>query len=177
MSRATETLAEGRFLRLSSACGWEFVERVGVQDAAALVAVTRDRHLVLVEQHRIPVGSRTIELPAGLVGDQAAARAESLFAAANRELEEETGYRAGRLELLARVPSSTGLTSEIVSILRASDLERVGAGGGVAGEDIAVHLVPISEARDWLQRRERGGVLLDPKIYVGLYFLGAETAT
>lgn len=177
MSRATETLAEGRFLRLSSERGWEFVERVGVQDAAALVAVTRDRQLVLVEQFRIPVGSRTIELPAGLVGDQAGARAESLLAAANRELEEETGYRAGRLELLARVPSSTGLTSEIVSILHACDLERVGPGGGVAGEDIAVHLVPVSEARGWLQRREREGVLLDPKIYVGLYFLGAETGT
>lgn len=177
MSNATETLAAGRFLRLSRERGWEFVERVGVQGAAALVAVTPERQLVLVEQYRIPVGSRTLELPAGLVGDQAGARAESLFDAANRELEEETGYRAGRIELLARVPSSTGLTSEIVSILHASELERVGAGGGVAGEDIAVQLVPLSEARVWLRRRERGGLLLDPKIYVGLFLLGAGTAT
>ena len=106
MSGKTETLGEGRFLRLQKRNGWEFVERVAVRGVAVLIAVTAADELVLVEQYREPVRAKMIELPAGLVGDEPAFSGESLLAAANRELEEETGYRAGRLSVVAEMPSS-----------------------------------------------------------------------
>lgn len=171
MRDATQTLAAGQFLKLLKSGSWEYVERVNVRDVAVLVAVTSREEMVLVEQYRIPVRRRMIELPAGLVGDEEEFRSESLMAAANRELEEETGYRAGRLALLARTPSSGGMTSEIISFLHATDLEKVGTGGGVGNEEIVVHAVPIAAAPRWLRQREREGLLLDPKIYVGLFLL------
>ena len=113
-----------------------------------------------------------VELPAGLVGDEDGHRDEDLLDAANRELEEETGFRADRLTLLARVPSSGGMTSEVVSFLRADGLTKVGSGGGVGDESITVHSIPVADVRRWLRERERDGCLLDPKIYAGLYLAG-----
>lgn len=175
MRDPTQTLASGRFLKLLKSGSWEYVERVNVRDVAVLVAVTPEEEMVLVEQYRIPVRSRMIELPAGLVGDEEAFRSESLLAAANRELEEETGYKAGRLALLARAPSSGGITSEIISFLHATDLKKVGPGGGVDNENIVVHAVPLAEVPLWLHQREREGFLLDPKIYAGLFLLEHES--
>ena len=136
MRDSTQTLAAGQFLKLLKSGSWEYVERVNVRDVAVLVAVTSREEMVLVEQYRIPVRRRMIELPAGLVGDEEEFRSESLMEAANRELEEETGYRAGCLALLARAPSAGGMTSEIISFLHATDLEKVGTGGGVGNEEI-----------------------------------------
>ncbi len=176
MSDEPTTIAEGRFLRFVKRGSWEYVERVNVRDVAVLVAVTASAELVLVEQYRIPVRARMIELPAGLVGDEEAFREEDLLDAANRELEEETGYRAARLRILARTPSSGGMTSEVVSFLHASGLTKVGPGGGVEGEDITVHVVPGREVMSWLRRKEAEGCLLDPKIYAGLHLLRAEAS-
>src|ERR1017187_9697315 len=89
-------LAEGRHLRFVERNGWEFVERKNVTGIAILVALTDWGGVLLVEQHREPVGARVLELPAGLAGDEGEESAES---AANRELVEETGYRAGVLEV------------------------------------------------------------------------------
>ncbi len=171
MSEKTGTLGEGRFLRLRKRNGWEFVERVGVHDVAVLVAVTATDDLVLVEQYREPVRAKMIELPAGLVGDEAEFDGESLLDAAGRELEEETGYRAGRLSILAKMPSSGGMTSEIVTFVHAEELTRVGPGGGVEGENIRVHAVPAAGVDRWLRARSAEGCLIDPKIYAGLRLL------
>ncbi len=171
MRDGIETLGEGRFLRLVKRGSWEYVERVNVHGVAVLVPVTGNAELVLVEQYRPPVRRRMVELPAGLVGDEEALRDESLWEAANRELEEETGYRAGRLGLLACMPSAGGLTNELVSFVHATELERVGSGGGVAGEGIDVWVVPLAGLRTWLAKRELEGCLLDPKIGTGLYLL------
>ena len=171
MSGKTETLGEGRFLRLQNRNGWEFVERVGVTEVAVLIAVTESDELVLVEQYREPVRAKMIELPAGLVGDEAAFRGESLLDAANRELEEETGYRAGRLSIAAKTPSSGGMTSEIVTFVHAAELTKVGPGGGVEGEDIRVHTVPLDAVDIRLQGHAAEGRRIDPKIYAGLRLL------
>ncbi|HEX4000846.1 MAG TPA: hypothetical protein VHX65_20025, partial [Pirellulales bacterium] len=64
-----KTLASGKYLRLLAQAHWEFAERVNATGAVVIVAMTDERKLLLVEQYRIPVGCRVIELPAGLVGD------------------------------------------------------------------------------------------------------------
>lgn len=171
MSEPEQCLYEGRFLRLVKRGVWEYVERVNVTGVAVLVPVTSEGEIVLVEQYRIPVRARMVELPAGLVGDEEGFRGEDILDAANRELEEETGYRAQQLQVLTTSPSSGGMTSEVVTFVLASDLMKVGQGGGVADEDIAVHVVPLPELRDWLRRKEIQGCLIDPKIYAGLHLL------
>ena len=130
MSAAAECLHAGRFLRLVRRAGWEYVERVNVTGVAVLVPVTSEGEIVLVEQYRIPVRARMVELPAGLVGDEEGFRDEDILDAANRELDEETGYRARRMQVLAISPSSGGMTSEVVTFVLASDLSKVGEGGG-----------------------------------------------
>lgn len=171
MTDSVQTLHAGRYLRLMRRGRWEYAERVNPGGAVAIVAVTPDGELLLVEQHRAPLGHPVIELPAGLVGDEAGAAAETWETAAARELEEETGWRAARFERLTEGPTTAGLSNETVILARAHDLARTGAGGGDASEDITVHAVPVAEVPDWLAEREREGLPPDPKVYAGLFFL------
>jgi ADP-ribose pyrophosphatase len=127
---------------------------------------------VLVEQQRVPVGGAVIELPAGLVGDEPGQGGEELEAGAGRELLEETGYRAGRIELIARCATSPGVTSEIVSFFLATELEKVGPGGGTGDEQILVHEVPLRDLRGWLRAREAQGILISATLATGLFFAG-----
>jgi nicotinamidase-related amidase/8-oxo-dGTP pyrophosphatase MutT (NUDIX family) len=163
-------LGEGRFARLLSHRGWEWVERTNVTAAAVIVAITEQRQLLLVEQYRIPLGRRVIELPAGLVGDLAENRQEGLEEAARRELLEETGYEAGSIEYLLEGPTSPGLANEVYTMLLARDVRKVGPGGGDASEDIQVHVVPLDEVEAWLESNRREGLMVSPKIYSALYF-------
>lgn len=165
-------LAEGRFARLVAENGWEWVERVNASGAVVIVAVTSEGQLVLVEQYRIPLGRRVIELPAGLVGDGTGGEHEELADAARRELLEETGYEAARLEYLADGPSSAGLADEVYALFLARPAHRVGQGGGDQSEDIQVHLVPLEQADVWLEAQRRQGIMVDTKVYAGLYFAG-----
>ena len=66
-----EVLHEGDWLRLMRAGTWEYVQRVRARGAAFIVPLTPADELVLVEQFRVPLRARTIELPAGIVGDEA----------------------------------------------------------------------------------------------------------
>ena len=160
----------GRYLDLVERDGWEYSTRSNASAVVVIVAVTPDDRLLLVEQYRRPVDARVIELPAGLVGDHVEPD-ESILDAARRELIEETGYAAGSIGFIMDCPSSAGMTDEIVSFIRAGDLERVGPGGGDDSEDIEVHAVPLAGIDHWLDQRRRGGTPLDPKIYAALYWL------
>jgi len=165
------TLHRGKFLALIKEGHWEYVDRVNATGAAIIVAVTAEQKVLLVEQYRIPVHVRTIELPAGIIGDEPGCNSESQAEAARRELLEETGYAAAKMVPLTTGTASSGLTSELVTLFQASELERTGKGGGVAHEDITVHEVPLAEVDAWLEAKAKTGVLVDPKIYAGLYFL------
>jgi ADP-ribose pyrophosphatase len=165
------TLHAGKFLALIKEGRWEYAHRTNATGAAVIVAVTEERKLLLVEQYRIPVHARTIELPAGIIGDEPGGSDESHAAAACRELVEETGYEAGQIETLTHGPASGGLTSETVTLFHATKLRRVGAGGGVAHEDITVHEISLNEIDSWLATKAKAGVLIDPKVYAGLYFI------
>jgi len=167
---ADEVLGEGRFLRLVRRDGWERVERPGVRGIVVIVAVTPAGELLLVEQYRPPVDGRVIELPAGLVGDEEAHRDEPLEAAAQRELREETGWDATAFERLSAGPPSAGLSTEVITLLRAVALRRTGDGGGVGGEQIRVHAIPLDQVPSWLAAREAEGLLVDPKVWAGLWF-------
>jgi len=136
-----------------------------------IVAVTDGNELVLIEQHRPSLGVNTIELPAGLAGDDPDAADESLADAARRELLEETGYEAGSLERVADGATSAGLCDEIVTVFLARDVRRVHEGGGDASEDITVHLVPLDRVESWIEeQKQTRGVQADLKIYAGLTF-------
>jgi len=168
------TLHTGKFLALVKEGHWEYADRTNATGAAIIVAVTDEQKLLLVEQYRIPVHARTIELPAGIVGDEPGSSNEEHAEAARRELEEETGYRAEHMEALTHGPASSGLTSETVTLFLARKLRRVGKGGGVAHEAITVHEVPLNEVHEWLEAKAKAGVLIDPKVYAGLYFIGGS---
>ncbi len=174
---APQTLYTGRFLSLVREGRWEYAERVNATGAAIILALTEEQKLLLVEQYRIPCHARTIELPAGIIGDEPGSGNELHAEAARRELLEETGYLAELIEPLTSGPASSGLTSEIVTLFRASHLRRTGKGGGVAHEEITVHEVTLTEVHDWLGARHRQGLLIDPKIYAALYFLSLRPNT
>ncbi len=165
-------LHAGRHLRLVERDGWEFVERPGVRGIVVVAAVTPGGRLLLVEQRREPVGARVVELPAGLVGDDGSPADEPLEEAARRELLEETGWDAAGMERLAGGPPSAGVSSEVVTFFRARGLAKTGPGGGVDGEEIAVHEVPLGEVEAFLRSREAAGALVDPKVWAGLFLLG-----
>jgi ADP-ribose pyrophosphatase len=167
---ARRVLAEGKHLRLVQEGHWEYAERTKAKWAVVLVAITDDRRLLLTEQYRIPVGKAVIELPAGLVGDVAGQEAEELEAAARRELLEETGYEAGVLRLVTSGPPTSGLASEMVAFIVATQLKRVAAGGGDESEQIEVHAIELSRVAQWLAEQAVRDVVIDPKVYAGLYF-------
>lgn len=165
------TLCASKFLTLIKEGHWEYVDRVNATGAALILAVTTGQKVLLVEQYRIPVHARTIELPAGIIGDEPGAGNESQAEAARRELLEETGYAAEKIEALTTGASCSGITTERVTLFRATGLRRVGQGGGVAQEDITVHEVPLAEIVPWLEAKAKTGILIDPKVYAGLYFV------
>jgi ADP-ribose pyrophosphatase len=165
-----ELIHEAKWLRLVRRGRWEYVQRTVGGTAAQIVALTEAGELVLIEQPRPAVGGRVIELPAGLIGDIAGAEDEAPELAAARELEEETGFAPERLERLATGTSSAGLSDERQIFFRAFGLKKVGEGGGDEHEDITVHLVPLAEVETWLAAREREGLVIDLKVWSGLYF-------
>uniref|UniRef100_UPI00286A72AA NUDIX hydrolase n=1 Tax=Sphingomonas sp. TaxID=28214 RepID=UPI00286A72AA len=81
-----------------------------------------------------------------------------------RELEEETGYRAARIELLGDFHSSPGMLSESFTLVRAHGLAKVGEGGGVASEEITVHRVARANVASFMAERRAAGVAMDVKL-------------
>lgn len=163
---------EGKHLLVLDSDGWEYAERKQGKSAVAVLAETEDGKVILTEQLRKPVQKRVIDYPAGLVGDEEGSSDPAVTA--RKELEEETGYTCTSVELVAGGPSSPGITSETVSFYRARGVTKQGEGGGVGGEDITVHLVARHELLAWLRKKQDDGVLIDLKIWGGLYFLTAD---
>ncbi|HEY0913696.1 MAG TPA: DNA mismatch repair protein MutT, partial [Solimonas sp.] len=65
---------------------------------------------------------------------------------------------------------AAGLASEQLHLVQVTGLTRVHDGGGVAGEDITVHRVPLAQVHDWLERKRAEGLQVEPRIYAALYF-------
>lgn len=158
-----QTAWSGKYLEVRRRDDWEYVTRGGI--GAVVILAIDDDHVLLVEQHRIPLGRRCLELPAGLVGDDAAD--ETPEAAGRRELVEETGYRAARVEVLGDFSSSPGLTDESFTLLRASMLQRIGD----PEDGIVLHRVRLIDVPDFVAARRRADVAVDVKLWL---LLGAD---
>lgn len=154
---------QGRFITAKTKGRWEFVSRSRGIRAAVILAVEHG-HVILVEQYRVPLGRPCIELPAGLVGDDDSAPGEDALAAAGRELEEETGYRAATLEDCGEFYSSPGMVSESFQLVRARGLTKVGPGGGVEGENIVTHRVALDALPAFLATQRQAGKAIDVRL-------------
>lgn len=171
---------EGGFIVAKQRGRWEYAGRPRNIRAAAIIAIDEDsdglRHVIFVSQYRVPLGKFCLEIPAGLVGDHTGAEDESALAAAARELEEETGYRAHRLEVLGEFYSSPGMISECFTLLRARELEKISDGGGTGDENILVHRVPIGKVGEFVAAwREAGhGVDVRVAMFMTQEFLGED---
>ncbi len=139
---------------------WEALERGGVGGIVVMIAVTPSGQVILERQFRPPMGRDVIELPAGLVEPD-----ESMEDAAKRELIEETGWSAGRLDFLAEGPISTGASTETLRAYLCTGLEHVGKNGGDDNEIIEVIEVPLREAQEFLRDAQRKGTLVDLKVF------------
>ena len=155
------TVWQGRFLAAKTRGKWEYVSRTRGITAAVILAID-EGHVLLVEQYRVPLGRNCLELPAGLIGDET--EGEAAETAAIRELEEETGYRAARMIDLGQFYSSPGMVTEGFTLLRAEGLEKVGAGGGVEGENIIVHRVALTDVSAFVARKRAEGCAIDVKL-------------
>ena len=130
---------QGDYITAVRAGRWEYVERAGRVTAVVILA-EHDGKVLLVEQPRVPLGRRCLELPAGLVGDTQAQ--DSVEQAARRELEEETGFAAERIEVIGDFYSSPGMVAESFTLVRAHGVRKVGEGGAGAPPQVLLHPLP-----------------------------------
>jgi ADP-ribose pyrophosphatase len=164
MTDQEQIVWQGKFITAKVKGKWEYVSRSRGIKAAVILAIDEADHVILVEQFRVPLGKACIELPAGLIGDGDSSPDEDATTAASRELEEETGYRAERMELLGEFYSSPGMVSESFSLLRAHGLTRTGPGGGTDGEDITVHRVALSALPHFIESARARGLGIDVRL-------------
>ena len=156
-----ETVWSGKYIVAKRRGRWEYAGRARGIGAAVILAVA-DGHVLLVEQWRVPLQRRCLELPAGLVGDET--EGEDVATSAARELEEETGWRADRIEIVGDFASSPGMVSETFTLVTAHGLTKAGEGGGVPGEDITVHRIALSDVHSFVAAKRAEGVVIDVKL-------------
>lgn len=169
ISQKLETVYQGKHLEMLRLNGWEYVSRPKTSGIVAIIAITRDDEIVLVEQFRPPIGSHVLELPAGLVGDQDTDPNESKLNAAQRELLEETGFQSDDWQEIFTGPPSAGATSEMVTFFLARNANRVGGGGGVDDESIQTHVIPLNLPLATMIQTSTNDAVLDPKVLTGLW--------
>ena len=162
-----EVMCEGRFVRLVKRGKWEFASRARNISAVVILA-EHEGKVILIDQPRVPLGARCVELPAGLVGDEDPNA--TVEATAIRELEEETGFTAARIEVLGEFYASPGMVSESFTLVRAHGVRRIGEGGGDDNEDIHVHLVARDDIPNFLEQKRAEGFGIDVKLLIFLNF-------
>jgi ADP-ribose pyrophosphatase len=162
-----ELMWAGKYVRVLKRERWEYASRTGSINAVVILAEYEGK-VILVDQPRVPLDCRCIELPAGLVGDED--RDATVESTAVKELEEETGFTAERVERLGEYYASPGMLSESFTLVRAHGLRRIGEGGGDDNEDINVHLVPRAEIPNFIEQKRAEGFGVDVKLLLFLNF-------
>jgi ADP-ribose pyrophosphatase len=162
-----ELMWAGKYVRALKRGKWEYASRANDISAVVILA-EHDGKMILVDQPRVPPDCRCIELPAGLVGDQDPNA--TVEGTAIKELEEETGFTAERVERLGDFYSSPGMLSEGFTLVRAHGIRKIGAGGGDENEDINVHLVPRAEIPNFIEQKRAEGFGVDVKLLLFMNF-------
>jgi ADP-ribose pyrophosphatase len=156
---------EGRFVRAMKQGRWEYASRTRSVTAVVILAEV-DGKVLLVDQPRVPTGKRCVELPAGLVGD--VDPDATIEGTAVKELEEETGYTADKIERVGSFYSSPGMVSEDFTLVRATGLRKIGDGGGDDSEDINVHLVARADIAAFIETKRTEGFGIDVRLLLFL---------
>lgn len=162
-----EVMWAGKFVRAIQRGKWEYASRTNNITAVVILA-EHEGKVILVDQPRVPLGKRSLELPAGLVGDTDPNA--TVEGTAVKELEEETGFTADHVERLGDFNASPGMLSEGFTLVRATGLRKIGEGGGDENEDINVHLVPRAEIPAFIESKRREGFGIDVKLLLFLDF-------
>jgi ADP-ribose pyrophosphatase len=173
---ASELLHRGRFLEfrvdtVERADGRRARRDVAVHPGAvAIVAVDPEGRVLLVRQYRHPAGRALLEVPAGTLDrDPASGETEDPDAAARRELEEETGYRAAGWERLTDFWTAPGFATERIFLYLATDLTAAGPDRRAPDEDESLELVRLPW-REAVAAAERGDIR-DAKSLIGINWL------
>jgi 8-oxo-dGTP pyrophosphatase MutT (NUDIX family) len=173
---ASELLHRGRFLEfrvdtVERADGRRARRDVAVHPGAvAVVAIDPEGAVLLVRQYRHPAGRALLEVPAGTLDrDPASGATEDPDMAARRELEEETGYRAGSWERLTDFWTAPGFATERIFLYLATDLAPAGPDRRAPDEDEQLELVRIPW-REAVAAAERGEIR-DAKTLIGISWL------
>jgi len=162
-----QVMWEGKFVRALKRDKWEYASRANNINAVVILA-EYDGKVILCAPPRVPPDCRCSELPAGRVGDQDPnATPEST---AIKELEEETGFSAERVERLGGFLASPGMLSEAFTLVRAHGVRKIGEGGGDENEDINVHLVPRAEIPNFVEQKRAEGFGVDVKLLIFMNF-------
>ncbi len=131
---------------------WDFI---GHKGAAAVIPVLPDGRILMVKQYRNALERYTVEIPAGGVDSTQ----EPHYDAAMRELKEETGYEADKLELLIRINTTVAFCNELISIYVA--FINGDRGSQDLDEDEFIHVEPYELAE--LERMIYAGEITDAK--------------
>jgi len=162
-----EVLWAGKFVRALKRGKWEYASRANDINAVVILA-EYDGKMILIDQPRVAPDCRCVELPAGLVGDEDPnATPEDT---AIKELEEETGFTAERVERLGEFYASPGMLSESFRLVRAHGLRKIGEGGGDENEDINVHLVARADIPNFIEQKRAEGFGVDVKLLIFMNF-------
>lgn len=140
----------------------------------AVIAIDADDRILLVRQYRVAVGELLLEIPAGTLDVAEDGTIEDPDAAARRELEEETGMRAGTWRKVTRFYTAPGFASELMHLYLATDLA-IADGERLAPDDdehLVLERMPVSQAVAAAER----GAFADAKSLVALLWLGRERA-
>ena len=162
-----QTMWEGKYIRAMKRGRWEYVSRTNATNAAVILA-EHEGKVILIEQYRVPLSARCLELPAGLVGDED--EHATVEETAVKELEEETGFTCDRVERLGDFHSSPGMVAESFTLVRAHGVRKVGEGGGTEHEEIDVHLVAREDIAAFVAERRAAGVAVDVKLLIFMNF-------
>src|SRR3954452_11305873 len=162
-----EVMWAGKFVRAIKRDKWAYASRTNNINAVVILAEYEGK-VILIDQPRVGPDCRCVELPAGLVGDEDPdATAEST---AIKELEEEAGFTAERVERLGDFFASPGMLAESFTLVRAHGLRRIGDGGGDENEDINVHLVAREDIPNFVEQKRAEGFGVDVKLLIFMNF-------
>ena len=162
-----EVMWAGKYVRAIKRGKWEYASRANNISAVVILA-EHEGKVILVDQPRVPPDCRCIELPAGLVGDEDPNA--TIEDTAIKELEDETGFTAERVERLGEFYASPGMVSEGFTLVRAHGVRKIGEGGGDEHEDINVHLVPRDEIPNFIEQKRAEGFGVDVKLLLLLNY-------